>query len=261
MFNKILVIAFAVIATIFMCENMAKAQFAVTEGLVSCWTFDRAHIDGDTAKDVWGENDGTIGGDPQVVEGKVGEAMEFDGVDDHVKTETSATLAITDAGTLEAWIKGTGGYEHIVGIYEWLTATQTIGMEIGQRDTGNAVADAFLGAWKVITPVYTINDGNWHHVVAVVSGTDLKFYIDGESRAEASGSDEMNMGAGAHAVMGMHLGEELHYVGVIDEVRVYNIALSVDEVNQNMEAEGLELAVMSDMGKLALTWGEIKVSR
>ncbi len=44
--------------------------------------------------------------------------------------------------------------------------------------------------------------------------------------------------------------------GIIDEVRVYNRALSEEEINQNMKAEGL--AVEGPTDKLAVTWGEMK---
>ncbi|MCG8622435.1 MAG: hypothetical protein MJE68_10630, partial [Proteobacteria bacterium] len=54
-------------------------QPIVTDGLVSYWTFDEKDIAGFTAKDVWGENDGRIVGDPKIVDGQVGEALEFDG--------------------------------------------------------------------------------------------------------------------------------------------------------------------------------------
>ena len=59
-------------------------QTIVTDGLVSYWTFDEQDIAGFTVKDVWGENDGKIVGNPQVVDGQVGEALEFDGANDYV---------------------------------------------------------------------------------------------------------------------------------------------------------------------------------
>ena len=93
MFNKILTIAFvlAVIAAVFTYANMANARI-VEKGLVSYWTFDKATIKGKTVKDVWGNNDGTIEGDPQIVEGKIGRALEFDGTGDHVNCGNDESL-------------------------------------------------------------------------------------------------------------------------------------------------------------------------
>ena len=67
------------LATGLMSTNVAKAQNIVEDGLVSYWSFD-----GGTAEDLFGDNDGTIEGGPGVVDGKIGDALEFDGVDDFV---------------------------------------------------------------------------------------------------------------------------------------------------------------------------------
>ncbi len=105
MFNKVLSLTFTlVIVLTFMCANMANAQF-VTEGLVSYWTFNKASMQGETVKDVWGENNGTIKGEPKAVEGKFSEAMEFDGRDDFVEVPDSKSLQIDKAGTIEMWIQ------------------------------------------------------------------------------------------------------------------------------------------------------------
>jgi len=53
-----------------------------------------------------------------------------------------------------------------------------------------------------------------------------------------------------------HPTADINFEGPIDEVRVYNRALSEDEVVQNMNAEGM--AVVNPAEKLAFTWGKIK---
>ena len=55
------------VLTIAMFYHSEYAEPVVTDGLVSYWTFDRPDIVGKTARDVWGENDGTIVGSPKVV--------------------------------------------------------------------------------------------------------------------------------------------------------------------------------------------------
>ena len=67
MFNKALVLA--VIATVFVHANVAKAQF-VTDGLVSYWNFES--VENGTVADGWGNNDGTLVGDAKLATGKVG---------------------------------------------------------------------------------------------------------------------------------------------------------------------------------------------
>jgi len=261
MFNKVWVRAFAltVVATILMCANMAKAQ-VVTEGLVSYWTFDKADIDGDTAKDVWGKNDGTIMG-PKIVEGKIGEALEFDGSDDSVDCGNDKSLDITDEMTHEAWVK--------------LNSFQTIGGNC--RITNKGISDT-----EVYTFLIDVGDGTptfyiyvagqshgvqgeplslnkWYYLVGTYDGDNLKIYIDGELSNTLAQSGEIDTSAGSLAIGSRPEGGARVVNGIIDEVRIYSRALTEEEVKQNMNAEGL--AIVSPITKLSLSWGEIKVSR
>ena len=104
--------------TLTMLVSVASAEEAfVTNGLVSFWTFDKADIKGKTVKDILGENDGTITGDPKSVKGHINEALEFDGVDDWIEVPLNDSLKLTDAITTEGWAKfnALGDYEGIYG--------------------------------------------------------------------------------------------------------------------------------------------------
>ena len=110
MSNRMLatIFALAVIATFVWYTSVTEAQI-VTDGLISFWTFDKSDVEDKIVKDLVGINDATINGDPQMVDGKIEEALEFDGVDDRVDCGADASLSLTGAITLEAWIKWTGG--------------------------------------------------------------------------------------------------------------------------------------------------------
>ena len=69
----------AVIATVIMATNLAEARQAITDGLVSYWSFNKDSIAGKTVKDIFGASDGTMDGNVEVVNGKVGEALKFSG--------------------------------------------------------------------------------------------------------------------------------------------------------------------------------------
>ena len=96
----------------------------------------------------------------------------------------------------------------------------------------------------------------WLHLVGVWDGRTVKYYINGkvEKTYSLSGiilGGDLFFGIGDRAD-----GENADTVqGMIDEVRVYERALSQAEVQQNYQAEGLVVAVRD---KLAITWGEIK---
>ena len=94
----------AVIAAVIMATNLAEARQAITDGLVSYWSFNKDSIADKKVKDIFGANDGTMDGNVEVVNGKVGEALKFSG--GHV--DCGADKSVTEIGdqmTLEMWIK------------------------------------------------------------------------------------------------------------------------------------------------------------
>ena len=64
---KSLTYRLAITLIITMSFQNGHTQTIVTDGLVSYWTFDEKDIAGFTVKDVWGENDGRIVGNPKIV--------------------------------------------------------------------------------------------------------------------------------------------------------------------------------------------------
>ena len=90
MFNKISIatmLIMAVIVAVLLTANVAKAQVAI-EGLISYWSFDSNTVTGNTVEDVFGNNDGTFAGDPQVSnDGKINEAIELDGAGDYISID------------------------------------------------------------------------------------------------------------------------------------------------------------------------------
>ena len=260
MFSKISIIAFvlAVIATVFMYANVAKAQ-VVEGGLVSYWPFDDKTIQGNTVEDVWGDNDGTIVGAPQIVEGKVGQALEFDGEDDYVESNIPQLGGTLPAVSFEAWVKTSKtGYNHIISRgTAWKQGNVILYIEGDFRFTIHGYTSV---ASSGVTP-----DGNWHHLVGVFDGSigttdNMLIYIDGALEGEGSlGSTTIQALEEAVQIANRESSGTQWFEGAVDEARIYNRALSEDEVKQNMNAEGM--AVVSPIKKLALTWGEIKVSK
>ncbi len=103
----------------------------VTDGLVSYWTFDQQNIAGNTAKDVWGKNDGTIVGNPKRVAGRVNGALEFDGSDDYVNlTNLGDFGGQVGTSTFEAWIKTSLREDR------WTTLFKVRDVDFADRDPG-----------------------------------------------------------------------------------------------------------------------------
>ena len=236
--------------------NPAKGQ-VVTDGLISYWTFDKADIEGDTAKDVWGKNNGKISG-AKIAKGLVGDALEFDGADDYVnvtefnytdyaelRAEARFKVNQTNSNSICTQNQGPTGGGDFFNIY-----TSDNILRFGLRADDNST-------WHQAQTPFT-DTKKWHHFIAVYDGKKSVLYLDGASVAE-SGEFKICKDAEALVRIGSRAGDFGRPLdGLIDEVLMYNRALNEDEVKQNFNSEGL---AVSPKKKLAITWGEIKVSR
>ena len=89
-----------------MLTATSHAKTIVTDGLVSYWTFDDHNINDDTVKDVWGENNATIFGNPEFVRGIEGDAIRLDGFGDYVNLTNLGDFGKhIETSTFEAWVK------------------------------------------------------------------------------------------------------------------------------------------------------------
>ena len=252
-------IFFAIVlsAAMFCQKGFAEAQ-VVTDGLVSYWSFDENSIDGTIAEDLWGSNNGTIVGDPGIVEGMVGEALDFDGVDDYVDCGNDDSLNLTDAMTVEFWIfpRENTQNRHIVSRGEWGAG----GYWVQHCDPGNVGGIYFYmdGVYQnFIVPAGSSELNMWHHFLLTYDGSLVRSYMNGAllNEANATGTvteKDINFMISRYAASNLH-----HIDGIIDEVRVYSRALDEDEAAQNHASEGM--AVSNSIEKLTTTWGKIKI--
>jgi len=249
-----------IMATTFVCVSMAKNE-PVTDGLVSYWTFDEADIRGKTAKDVWGKNDGTIKGDPQIVAGKVGKALKFDGKADFIEVPDDDSLDIVEEITVEAWVKpgqaaGYGCTFRTITAKD-IHASQPYGF---YWDSANGELEFVLSnTAKRLTVAYNYDAkvGKWVHVAATYDTSQIKIYADGELIGTASYTSELPKDDAPLRIG--HDGDcDRYFPGIIDELRIYNRGLTEAEILQNLASEGLAVEASY---KLTLTWGEIKISR
>ena len=257
MFNKILTIAFglAVIATVFTYANMAKAK-VVTDGLVSYWPLDE--IKGDIVKDVVGDNDGTVEGNPKIVEGKCDKALKFDGVSDYVSISTNNFPTGKSAMTWSAWFyrdKSTEGTVQYIAVFgDGGSAGGSFG--VGVREGDRVFMSQWGGgAFDTFGPAVSLKQ--WHHVAAIrddSSKTNI-LYLDGEEVTTQDCPDP-NVVHPSGAIGGHPTRMVSLWNGTINEVGIYNRALSEEEVKQNFKPAAVE-----STQKLAITWGDIKISR
>jgi len=220
-------------------------------GLVAMWSLDEDTIDANTVDDVFGENHGTITGSPDTVPGFVGEGLDFDGAIDLIRMTNDIFFPSV---TMEACIKPTLGTRN--PIYD----KYNYGIQLLDSDQVSVWirADTEVGnQWPSASTPFP-RDGEWHHVVGVVEDTKhLKIYLDGELKGTANVSDSISAAYGSSQKPTIayteHMGG-IWYEGAIDEVAVYEGALSEDDVQRLYT---LSFAV-EPSGKLAATWGMLK---
>lgn len=111
--------------------------------------------------------------------------------------------------------------------------------------------------------VSDVVDEKWHHVVFVADRSDYtRIYIDGELDAEGGPSEGTDITTESPLFIGasvrINKTTRRYFEGLIDEVGIYNRALTENEIETNFNAQGL---AVSPQGKLAVVWGEIKSSR
>lgn len=118
--------------------------------------------------------------------------------------------------------------------------------------------------WQDVTGTSAIPTGKWSHIAGVLDFANDKVYVYGDGELEAEkdaifGSETYTKASAGPEVIGWygHLDDPGRYFsGLIDEVRIYNRALSKNEVQQNFAAV---IAVLYPTMKLTSTWGKIKI--
>jgi hypothetical protein len=201
---------------------------AVTQGgsLVGYWSFDEGP--GDVVPDLSGNgNDGIVNGAPAWIDGPVGSALELDGELDYIDCGNSESLNLTDAVTVSAWVRTVdagesaeqlGGQNHYISKYD------SYGIK---HRTNLLIFWIYDGGWLAtrISIDATFN-GEWHHVVGTYDGTILKTYVDGKMEGDLAheGSIATN---DLNVLIGNNPGDDTQKLqGGIDEVYIYNRALS-----------------------------------
>jgi hypothetical protein len=187
--------------------------------LVGYWNLDEGT--GATAKDGSGNgNDGTING-ALWTSGKVGGALSFDGVNDYVDCGTRSILMPTTAITVEAWFKANN-----VNAYGTIVSTfynEGYFLRINPNFAGIEFAPGIC-----YSPTGIIQPGVWYHAAGTFDGTLAQIYVNGQ----AVGSQRS--GYLAYTGQSLRIGNnpiaELWFNGVIDEVKIYNRALSAAEI-------------------------------
>jgi hypothetical protein len=219
--------------------------------MISYWKFDEGA--GTTAFDSIDANHGKIYGASWTT-GIVDSALSFDGTDDNVLVPDSPGLCPTDEITIEAWIMPIDlewwFSKHIVAkgdpdYYDYNIPNSAYDFFVRNYDGYQLEFSArFEGGYAGYrTGPSTLTPYAWNHVAAIYNGSYVKLYVNGNCMLEQpqtgkivhSTFPNMSLQIGASISTRPGYPSVCHFKGTIDEVAIYNQALTGEEILQHYE--------------------------
>ena len=213
--------------TIINCTVLGSIVEVYDPHLVALWKMDE--IDGSIAYDSIGVNDGDCHGDPlwQPAGGMLAGALDFDGFDDYVNTPF--IISPSDGSfSVFAWIKGGAAGQVVLsqtGGANWLSADPSEG-----NFTTELVPPTTRSPLPPLVSETVITDGNWHHIGFVRSGASRTLYVDSVMAAEDVQNNLATSINGLYIGAGKNLEAGTFFSGLIDDVRISNVALSAEKI-------------------------------
>lgn len=209
-------------------------------------------------------NHGEMRGNPKHVKGRFGKALQLNGEGEYVEIPHHESLTVTKEVTVMAWINigrhsGPGGvnWQGITAkgngprSYSFYTHLPTKCLHLSIGPAGG------FGGSTCNTPI-SLDD--WNHVVAQLDNGTHRYYINGEMVKEIGGKADAlgNADTASVAVGAAGPGNTRYLLGMIDEVRIWNRALSDEEVNEHKEKGHFEIFAVDPRHQLTTTWGKLK---
>jgi hypothetical protein len=207
-------------------EEPAESVDPGTEGLVAYYP-----LDGDVSDGSGNGNDGTIMGNPGFVDGVAGQAMDLDGDGDYVDCGDNPLFGMQETNqiTVATWVS----IRSIPAAWAGIVAKGEHAWRMSNVNLDNRYHFG-ISFWDQPTPsvdgVTVVGVDEWHHVAGVFDGANIMVYLDGALDASVETStpimaNEFNVEIGRNPE-----GTDRTWDGLIDEVMVYNRALSAGEV-------------------------------
>jgi hypothetical protein len=192
-----------------------------TTGLIARYPFDG------NVNDVVGGHNGTTVGMPSYAAGKIGQAILLDGVDDVVNVG-AVGISGAAARTIAGWAKANAttaipDWTTVFGFSNDLTANQAgTYFDIQRRGSQLQYCIHVYGWEQNLVGI----DLDWHHLAATYDGTTIAWYADGR----LVNSQAYTINTLDNVMMGKRGDRDSYFPGRVDEVHIYNRALSAAQI-------------------------------
>ena len=251
--TRFTVVVLSLIAISLILAGVSDAKID-QKNIMGIWLFDEGK--GDAAEDASGNgNNGELNG-ATWDKGKFGNALSFDGTDDFVEIQPSASLDTRKNITISAWIYPTKDgpiveYQHpggTWGTHLWITAPSDLFVRVIKRDgafTTNIICPTSLKEWHHVATSYDYSSGI------------VNLFLDGNE------CQSLNIGVTEQSTHGPVFIGKAPWDGrafndLIDEVVIVNVVLSEEDIQAIMNKGLGSMLAVSQSGKLTTTWGDIK---
>ena len=238
--------------------SVVSAEF--TDGLILYHSYDEGA--GDVAEDLSGSGHDGIIDNPQWVDGKYGKALKFDGAGSgmFVTVENTDELNVNEC-TFMAWVNAETweGTRQIVGksVHGGCSGRGQYGL-FSERGVFKLRFETESGRADINADLPEIE--KWIHVAFTNDGETATLYVDGEIVAEGEIPGTLNTIEDPLRIAQDCERPNNVFAGIIDEVRLWNRALSQDDINILKELSA-QLTPVDPLGKLSTTWGNLKSAR
>jgi len=180
----------------------------------------------------WG-NHGTLVNGPTWTTGRVGKCLSFDGSDDYVDVND---FQLGGEITVEGWIypRAHQNYQRLLDFGNGEHADNIV-MAASEGTTGKPRLYICVGSTPYgITSSDAISLNSWHFLVGVVGGGRIKLYVDNVLKGDVAGPAGVNNLKRTNNYIGRsNYSADAYFKGLIDEVRVYNRALTASEIQDH----------------------------
>lgn len=222
----------AVLAATVGVPALSPSLYSAPPDLIAAYGFNEGS--GVTAGDASGySNTGTRSQKSWAPAGKFGMALSFSGTSSSVRIEDAPAFHLTNGMTLEPWVNPASASGWRTAILK--ESPTALAYSLYSRNSANRPAAVINtgGADVAATSSAAVALNVWTHLAATYDGSRLRLYVNGVENANLSSTGTLIPTASPLRIGGNAVWGE-YFKGMIDEVRIYNRALSAVEIQTDM---------------------------